>query len=74
MVMFGVFAFTFALVVVILRKTRELILQQFTPPLLSDHLNAVFRSNFLPLRELIERSNCQEVQSRGIDNSLRFFF
>jgi len=50
---------------------RELILHQFALPLLSNHFDAVSRSNFLPLRELVERTDCQEVQIGTIDNGLR---
>ena len=69
-VMFRLFAFAFTFAQV-LRGTRELIFHQLALPLLSDHFNAVSRSDFLPPRELIERSNCQEVRSGAIDNGLR---
>jgi hypothetical protein len=70
--MFRLFAFTFTFTFArVLRGTRELIFHQLALPLLSDHFDAVPRSDFLPLRELIERSNCQEVRSEAIDNGLR---
>ena len=61
------FAFTFAQV---LRGTRELIFHQLALPLLSDHFDAVSRSDFLPLREPVERTGCQQAKSWDIDDAL----
>ena len=36
-----------------LKGTRELIVHQLALPLLSNHFDAVSRSDFLPLRELV---------------------
>ena len=74
--MFGLFNFTFTQVIFVLMILimREFIFHQFALSLLSNHFDAVSRSNLLFLRELVERSNCQKVRSQGIDNSLRFFF
>ena len=74
-VMFRLFTFGFTFVwvtfIAMISRTRELIFHQFALPLLSDHFDAVSRSNLLPLRELVERSNCQEVRSGTIDDGLR---
>ena len=73
--MFRLFAFIWSFfVAVAVGKIKELIFQQFALPLLSNHFDAVSRSNLLFSRELVERSNCQEVRSWSIDNSLRFCF
>lgn len=73
-VMFRLFTFGFTFVwvtfIAMVSRTRELIFHQFALPLLSDHFDAVPRSNLLSSRELVERPNCQEVRSGTIDNSL----
>ena len=69
-VMFRLFTFDFAFAwvtfIAMVLRTKELIFYQFALSLLSNHFNAVSKTNFFSLRELIEHSNCQEVRSRSL--------
>ena len=70
-IVFGLFAFAFTFTFDrVLRGTRELIVHQLALPLLSDHFDAVSRSDFLPLREPVERTGCQQAKSWDIDDAL----
>jgi len=72
--MFRLFAFTFiwlSFVAIVFGEIKELIFEQFTLSLLSDHFDTVSRSNLLPPRELVERTSCQQIRSWGIYNCLR---